>query len=48
MTLIQTVLLYSCTGVCALYLIAGGCKSIKAYFHRKIDEAAQAKNTLAK
>lgn len=35
MTLIQTVLLYGCTAVCALYLIAGGYKTIRAYIQKK-------------
>lgn len=44
MTLIQTVLLYGCTAVCTLYLIAGGYKTIRTYIRKKIDEAAEAKN----
>lgn len=43
MTLIQTVLLYGCTAVCALYLIAGGYKTIRNYISKKIDQAAEAK-----
>lgn len=48
MTLIQTVLLYGCTAVCALYLIAGGYKTIRNYIRKKIDQAAEAKTTAAK
>lgn len=44
MALIQTVLLYGCTAVCALYLITGGYKAIRAYICKKIDLAAEAKN----
>ncbi|TNL09024.1 DUF1378 domain-containing protein [Kosakonia cowanii] len=44
MTLIQTLLLYGCTAVCALYLVAGGYKTIRAYIRKKIDQAAEAKN----
>ncbi|WP_336195602.1 DUF1378 family protein [Hafnia paralvei] len=48
MTLIQTVLLYGCTAVCALYLVAGGYKTIHNYIQKKIDQAADAKNALSK
>ncbi|EHM48843.1 DUF1378 family protein [Hafnia alvei] len=48
MTLIQTVLLYGCTAVCALYLVAGGYKTIRNYIQKKIDQAADAKNALNK
>jgi len=48
MTLVQTVLLYGCTAVCALYLVAGGYKTIRAYIRKKIDQAAEAKAVSAK
>lgn len=48
MTLIQTVLLYGCTAVCALYLVAGGYKTIRNYIRKKIDQAAEAKTAAAK
>ncbi|MFK3910884.1 DUF1378 family protein [Enterobacter cancerogenus] len=48
MTFIQTVLLYGCTAVCALYLIAGGYKTIRTYIRKKIDQAAEAKTAAAK
>lgn len=48
MTLIQTVLLYGCTAVCALYLIAGGYKTIRAYIQKKIDQAAELKSNTSK
>ncbi|MEA1064518.1 DUF1378 family protein [Erwinia sp. HR93] len=47
MTFTQTVLLYICTVVCALYLVAGGYKTIRAYIRKKIDQAAEAKNAAA-
>ncbi|WP_291971322.1 DUF1378 family protein [Candidatus Symbiopectobacterium sp.] len=48
MTLVQIVLLYGCTAVCALYLVAGGYKTIRAYIRKKIDQAAEAKTLATK
>lgn len=48
MTLPQTILLYGCTAVCALYLVAGGYKTIQNYIQKKIDQATEAKTVLSK
>ncbi|MGX5056728.1 DUF1378 family protein [Enterobacter asburiae] len=43
MSFIQTVLLYFCTVVSALYLISGGYKAIRNYVQKKINDAAAEK-----
>lgn len=43
MTLIQTVLLYGCTAVCALYLVAGGYKTIRNYIRKKLTKRQRQK-----
>ncbi|MCP5656280.1 DUF1378 family protein [Klebsiella pneumoniae] len=44
MTNVQTGLLYFSVVVSALYLVAGGYKSIRAYFQKKFDDAVAAKH----
>ena len=43
MTNVQTGLLYFSVVVSALYLVAGGYKTIRAYFQKKFDYAVAAK-----
>ena len=43
MTNVQTGLLYFSVVVSALYLVAGGYKSIRVYFQKKFDDAVAAK-----
>lgn len=43
MTFIQQLLLYFCTLVCVLYLVSGGCKAIRSWWQKKIDERAAEK-----
>lgn len=45
MTNVQTGLLYFSVVVSALYLVAGGYKSIRAYFQKKFDDAVAAKTS---